>query len=177
MPVTMHPALVLCLLGLATPAVADDELLATEPAIQTPFDRGRVALALGGGSQTSLGFRYFAIGGGVGYFVLDGVELGLAAQHQFGDGPSISNLRPSLRYIAQPLVGKWPLIPYVGGFYNHWFIGGGNADVDSLGGRAGVLYLSGRLIVGLGVISERCVSECPTSCDDVYPDVTFGFAL
>lgn len=174
--VRARPLTLLMLLGLATPVAADGEIVPSEPVIRTPFDRGRVGLSLGGGSQTTLGFRYFVIGGGVGYYVLDGVELGLAAQHQFGDGPSISNLRPSVRYVAQPLVGRWPLVPYVGGFYSHWFIGDQLADVDAVGARTGLLYVSGSLILGLGVVYERIVSAC-TACDDVYPDFTISLAL
>jgi hypothetical protein len=74
---------------------------------KTPFDRGRFGLSFGAGSQTAFGARYFAVGGGAGYYVLDGVELGLGAQHQWGDGPSISRVTPSLRYVVQPLVGKF----------------------------------------------------------------------
>jgi hypothetical protein len=150
---------------------------APPPRPPTPFDRGKVGLSIGGGSQTSLGHRYFAIGGGVGYFVLDGVELGLAGLHQFGDGPSISKLTPSLRYIAQPLVGRWPLIPYVGGFYNHWFIGDDIDDVDTVGTRGGLVFISGQLVLGVGVVYEHIVSTCSDDCDAIYPDFTISLAL
>lgn len=156
----------------ARPAHADEP----PPAPPTPFDRGRVNLGLGGGSQTALGYRYFGIGGAVGYFVLDGVELGLGALHQFGDGPSISRVTPAVRYVAQPLVGRSPVIPYTGVFYNHWFIGRGVPDVDTVGARAGLLYVSGSLILGLGVVYERVVSAC-TDCDLIYPDFTISLAL
>src|SRR5436190_19196437 len=102
---------------LATPAFADDE----QPPLKTPFDRGKLSLGLAGGTTSSLGYRYYLIGAGLGYFVLDGVELGAGGLVEFGDGPSIAKVTPSLRYIAQPLVGKWPVIPYVGAFYNPWF--------------------------------------------------------
>jgi len=120
---------------------------------------------------------HFALGAAVGYFVLDGVEVGLGGLYQFGDGPSISKLTPSLRYIAQPLVGRSPVIPYVGAFYNHWFIGDGLADVDTLGGRGGLVYVSGQLVLGLGVVYERVISECVMDCSSVYPDFTISLAL
>jgi hypothetical protein len=176
MTVTRIP-LVLLALGLLVPAAAADDIIATEPVQPTPFDRGRFGLSLGGGTQTSLGHRYFAVGAGVGYFVLDGVELGFGALHQFGDGPSISKLTPSLRYIAQPLVGRWPVIPYVGVFYNHWFIGDAIEDVDTVGTRAGFVFISGSLVLGLGVAYERIVSECTEECDSVYPDFSISLAL
>ncbi|MDB4956810.1 MAG: hypothetical protein JWO36_4379 [Myxococcales bacterium] len=163
------------------PAPPEPTPLEPAPPRKTPFDRGRVGLSLGGGSQSNGTSHYFVIGGGVGYFVLDGVELGLSALQQFGDGPNVTKVSPSIRYIAQPLVGKWPLIPYVGVFYNHWFITTDVPDVDSAGTRAGLLYISGSLILGLGVVYEHIVSTCTasptTDCSSVYPDFTISLAL
>ncbi len=168
----------LVVVGLTTSAAAnDDDPPAPEQKVETPFDRGKLGVGIYGGSQTTLGHRYFAIGGAVGYYVLDGVEVGLGALHQFGDGPSISKLTPSVRYVVQPLVGRSPVIPYVGVFYNHWFIGDDYADVDTLGTRGGLLYVSGKLILGLGVAYERIVSECVTDCSAVYPDFTISLSL
>jgi hypothetical protein len=69
----MRLAALLLLLGLATPARAEEP---SEPPRSPPFDRGRLALSFGAGSQTSLGSRYFVVAGGVDCFVLDGVEPG-----------------------------------------------------------------------------------------------------
>ena len=148
-----------------------------EPPKPTPFDRGKLGLSLGGGTQTSLGVHYIVIGGGIGYYVLDGVQLGLSALHEFGDGPSISKLSPQLTYVAQPLVGKWPVIPYVGGFYNHWFIGDSYDDVDTVGGRAGLMFVQDHLVLGLGIGVERIISTCTMDCVSVYPDLTISLAL
>ncbi len=176
----MSIALVLVVASTAS-ALANDEPPATEPPPEpppeTPFDRGKLGVGIYGGSQTTLGHRYFAIGGSVGYFVLDGVEVGLGALHQFGGGPSISKLTPSLRYVAQPLVGHSPVIPYAGVFYNHWFIGDDISDVDTLGTRGGLLMVSGKLILGLGVVFEKIVSTCETDCTAVYPDFTISLSL
>ena len=172
--------LAVALLGVAAvPARAEDSVLLEPepPPPPTPFDRGKFSLGIFGGSQSQLGYRYFTIGGAVGYFVLDGVEVGLGALHSFGDGPSISKLTPALRYIAQPLVRHSPVVPYVGVFYNHWFIGSDIDDVDTLGTRAGLVYVSGRAILGLGVAYERVVSECVTDCSSVYPDLTISVSL
>ena len=158
-------------------AHADEVIVEAEPPRVTPFDRGRMNLSVGGGSTSNFGQRYFALGGGFGYFVLDGLEVGIAAVHQFGDGPSISQVQPRVRYVVQPLVGRSPLIPYVGAFYNHWFIGDGYPDVDAIGGRAGLLYISGRVLLGVGVAVERTVSECIDECWTVYPDFTISLSL
>ena len=162
---------------LAATTSARAQVVEPPPRPPTPFDRGKLGLSGGGGTQTNLGYRYFVVGLGVGYFVLDGLEVGLGALHQFGDGPSISQLSPSLRYVAQPLVGLSPLIPYTGVFYRHWFIGSELADVDTVGARAGLLYVSGQFVLGLGVVVERTVSTCDADCVQVYPDFTISLSL
>ena len=161
--------LALLVLAAAAPAYADDP--------PTPFDQGRLNVTAGGGTSSWLGHSYVVIGGGVGYYVLDGVELSLHGLHEFGSGPSISELSPQLRYVAQPLVGKWPVIPYVGAFYNHWFVGDNLGDVDSVGGRAGGLWVNGNVILGLGVVYEQIVSSCTMDCSSWYPDITIALAL
>ena len=167
-------------LALALPARADDPATPEPaPAPRTPFDRGRFGIGGGAGEQTNFDTQYIWVGASVGYFVLDGVELGLSGLHEFGSGPSISEVSPSLRYVAQPLVGKWPVVPYVGTFYSHWFIGsGGGGDLDSVGARAGFVLISGQLLLGLGAVYEHQLeSPCASGCDSVYPDVTIGVAL
>lgn len=152
-------------------ALADE---APAPPTPTPFDRGKVGMSLGLGTQTLGGIRFFAVGGGVSYFVLDGLQVGLSASHMFGDGPSITRLSPALTYVAQPLVSVWPVVPYVGGFYKHWFVGDNYADADSVGVRSGLEFISGQLVLGLGIAFERIVSACTNDCTLVYPDISFG---
>src|SRR3954462_13694229 len=165
-------------LGLAPKAHADPSWPgSSDPPRETPFVRGRFGFSGGDRQQTAFGHRYISVGLGAGYYVHDGLEVGLFALHEFGDAPSINELSPSLRYVAQPLVGRWPLLPYAGVFYNHWFIGAPGSDQDTVGTRAGLLYLSGRAVLGLGVVYEHVVSTCPGDCDSVYPDVTIVFAL
>jgi hypothetical protein len=154
-----------------------DPLDPEPPRPRTPFDQGRFGLSAGAGSQTTFGKSYFAIGAGAGYFVLDGLELGLGAQFHWGDGPNILRTTPEIRYVVQPLVGKFPLIPYAAVFYSHWFIGQSNPDQDAIGTRGGLLYVSGSVILGLGVAYERIVSSCSTNCNLVYPDLTIAIAL
>jgi hypothetical protein len=163
------------LIGLVSPAWADDE--PAPPERPTPFDRGKLSLSAGGGTTSALGHEYYVIGGGVGYFVLDGVQLGLSGLVQFGSNPTIEKVSPSLRYVLQPLAHSSSIVPYVGTFYSHWFVGGGLSDVDTVGGSIGGLYVSGQLVLGLGLGYEKIVSQCTTDCDSFYPDFTIGFTL
>ena len=157
----------------AVPAHADD----LDGPRETPFDQGRIGFQIGVGQQTGYGHSYYSVGAGAGYFVLDGLEIGAFALHAFGSGPSISEVSPSLRYVAQPLVGRSPVIPYAAVFYNHWFVGDGLSDIDAIGARGGLIHLQGRLIIGLGIAYEHTISTCVSNCDAVYPDVTFGFSF
>ncbi|HEX3757915.1 MAG TPA: hypothetical protein VHW23_04395 [Kofleriaceae bacterium] len=160
---------VVLVLAVAAPAYAEGP--------PTPFDQGRVSINLAVTEQTAFDTSRFGLGAGVGYFVLDGLELGAFGMHMFGSGPSLDEVSPSISYTAQPLVGSWPVVPYVGAFYNHWFVGDGLSDIDALGARAGLVRLSGQLIIGFGIAYERTVSTCSSSCDTVYPDITFGFTF
>jgi len=165
-----------CVLATAAPVRADDEILEREPERTTPFDRGRFNLTAGAGTTYSFGERHIAIAAGVGYFVLDGRQRGCRAAHEFGD-PQISLVSPEVRYVAQPLVGRSPLVPYAGVFYSRWFVGSSISDVDAAGTRGGLLYVSGSLILGLGVAYERVLSECTMDCTAIYPDLTLAIAL
>jgi hypothetical protein len=163
------------MLAAESSAFADYSLLSSSRS--TPFDRGHFTISVAGGTQRALGYNYFGVGAGVGYFVLDGLEVGLFGLHEFGNGPSLNQVRPSLTYVAQPLVGSWPLVPYIGAFYKHWFIGEPFEDVDGIGLRAGVMYLNGRFVIGLGFAFEHVVSTCYVDCDDAYPDISVGFTF
>ena len=162
----MHRRALVVTLAVASPAHADE----------TPFDRGKLGVSLALGQQRAFDTSYIVAGAGVSYFVVDGFAIGLAAQHDFGNGPSVDLVSPSLRYVAQPLVGVWPLIPYVGVFYAHELVGD-MPDLDAVGARAGLLYVSGRTVLGLGIAVARTISTCTIDCTSIYPDVTIGIAL
>src|SRR4051812_43492665 len=77
-----------------TPPAPPDPVQPAPPPPPTPFDRGRMGLSFGFGSQTVLGEHAYIVGGSFSYYVVDGVALDLGASHQFGSGPSISRLTP-----------------------------------------------------------------------------------
>jgi hypothetical protein len=163
---------------LGSTASADRVLLLDRPPRPTPFDQGRIGISAGGGTSSNFGERYSFIGGGVGYYVLDGLEVGLSFIEEFGDGPNLFKLSPNVQYVAQPLVYKWPLVPYVGAFLNHWFVGDNIEEVNTVGGRLGLLYVGqSRIVIGGGVAVERIVSDCEKDCTDVYPDFVIALSF
>ena len=142
-----------------------------------PFAAGRLRVGLGGGTTGTFGKQYWVIGGGAGYYVADGVELGLDLQYLFNSDPNVLEVAPGVRYVA------WfvPVLkPYVGAFYRHWFVSGDDFDdADSVGARGGVFYVSpgGRAAIGVGVVYEALLDCSGDACTDIYPELALSFSL
>ena len=159
------------LLGLALllsslPAVAQPE---PQPG---PFAQGRVRIGLYGGASSSGGRNYFIIGGGFGYYLADGLEVGSDFEGWFFEDPTIWKLTPQVRYVMWRMQ---PVRPYFGAFWRQTFVGEPFEDYSSYGGRAGLAYRNGGNYLSAGLVYERfndCVSG---DCDDLYPE--FGFWL
>ena len=142
------------------------------------FDGGLGRISLIAGTGSSVGDDYLLLGGGLGYFIADGLELGLDYEAWLIGDPTVHRLSPGARYVFHfvPVVK-----PYVGGFYRHAFVSN-REDVDYAGARAG-LYLSpgkSRLSFGAGAVYERvldCSDGLIVECDSVYPEFTFGISL
>jgi len=142
----------------------------------TPWDQGHISVGIVLSSQDSFGDSYFVVGGGAGFFVVDGLELGGRVVRWFGGDPGITELSPHVRYVAVPL--GWPLLPYAGAFYTHYFIEDVFADADTVGARLGMLYhQGGGFTVGVGAAYERFVSSCEDDCSTIYPEVSIGFTF
>lgn len=162
----------------AQPAAQPDPETQPPPLKPTPFDRGRFSLGFAAGTQSSFGEpteRHIYVGGGFGYYLLPGLEAGLSGIVLFGADPGVAMLSPNVRLVLFQVPGR--IKPYVGGFHTHWFIGDGFDDVDTLGGRVGLVTVSGSLVIGLGAAYEVVVSECDGDCSTIYPELTFAVAF
>ncbi len=132
------------------------------------FDGGSVRIGLNVGAAYAYGQRYVTIGGGVGYFVVDGLELGLDGETWVGGDPRISAITPQARYVLHFID---PVKPYVGVFFRHWFIEKSLPDQNSIGARVGALVAIGtRAFAGGGVVFERYL-DCGAECTDIYPEI------
>ncbi|MGK0360858.1 MAG: hypothetical protein ACI9U2_003172 [Bradymonadia bacterium] len=148
-----------------------------------PFAKGRSRFSLSGGTVNQFGNSYIVIGGGYGYFVANGLELGLDAAFHFGDDPSITTVSPNVRYIIWQLGS---LKPYVGAFAQRQFMGefGGVDldDIDSVGARGGVLWTTGNTFLTVGAAYAK-VLDCEDNpqiqqdCEQVYPEFGFGLSF
>ena len=142
-----------------------------------PFAKGDVGVSLVVGSGQAFNDNYTIVGAGVGYYVMDGLRLGVNAQTWLGGDVSINKYSPQIQYV---MARDERLKPYIGAFYRKTDIEGFD-DLDSAGGRAGV-YFSGRgdYYISVGVVHENylsCDQAVYVSCSDTYPELTVTFSL
>ncbi len=139
-----------------------------------PYSQGRIRPSLGGGYDGRTG--QVVVGGGLGYFVLDGLMAELHAAYSFNHDtlPNYWDVSPGARYVL------WfvPVVqPYAGVFYRHIFIDAPYDDQDAVGARGGVFIRAGRhVFINGGLVYEQTL-DCEGECTDVYPELGFGIAF
>ena len=79
-----------------------------------PFNEGSVGLGIVLGQGTAFNDTYDIYGIGVGYYVLDGLELGFDYEVWSGGTPGIRQYSPKLNYVFSPNSNA---SLYLGGFY------------------------------------------------------------
>jgi hypothetical protein len=126
------------------------------------------------GSGSSFNDNYIILGVGVGYYVVNGLELGIDVQHWFSGDPSITKVSPQIRYVfTRPKVIK----PYVGAFYRRTFIDNLD-DADSFGYRAGAYFSNNKgFYIGGGVVYEEYKDCNFVDCSNTYPEVLMSFSF
>jgi hypothetical protein len=146
-------------------------LLSLAAASRAGADGPRIGLAAGVGS--AYGQTYYALGGRLGYDVAFGLTPEVGLMFWDGANPSFVQLSPGLTwYVPIPFVR-----PYLGGFYAHDFVAGGQPDQDSVGFRGGIGVLgAGPVSVNVGFAYARRLS-CAGSCDTWWPEASAGFAF
>jgi len=144
--------------------------------ISTAFSKNSTSVAVVIGSGSAFNDNYTVLGVGVGYYVTEGLELGIDLQRWFSGEPTITKISPQIRYVfSQPKVIK----PYVGAFYRRTsfddYKGVELDDEDSFGYRAGAYFsTNNRVYVGAGVVYEE-FKDCSrlTDCSTTSPEILF----
>ncbi|HUL93899.1 MAG TPA: hypothetical protein VLV56_16290 [Burkholderiales bacterium] len=137
------------------------------------FSKGRTSVIITGGTGYAFDQSYLVLGLGVGYYVIDGLNLGLSVESWSGSSPKLYKVTPSVQYVFHQI----PRVsPYIGAFYRRAYVDG-LPDINSWGGRAGVYVGAGRnAYLGLGAVYESYV-DCNTtlyrSCSETYPELSF----
>ncbi len=142
-----------------------------------PFDDGTVTGTLVLGNAQLLGEDYTVIGLGSGYFVTDGLQLGLDVNFWTGGRSSVYEVTPKITYVYK---NKSSVNPYAGMFYNRTFIEG-YEDSNSLGYRLGFYTPIGdSAYFGIGgVYSELldCTDTAIYSCSSTYTEFSVIFTF
>ena len=141
------------------------------------FGKGRTHFVATVGTGYAFDESYLVIGVGASYYVIDGLNVGLLLESWSGSDPKLTKITPSVQYVFYQMQ---PVKPYVGAFYRRTNIDG-RADLDSVGGRAGVYIQAGRNVyLGAGAVYESYL-DCETSvyrkCDSTYAEFNLTFAF
>ena len=167
---TLAVSSVLALLLICTALPAD-------AAGRDPFAGGSMRLSVVVGNGYAFDDSYLIVGAGFGYFLADGLELGLDGEFWTSGDPGITKISPAIRYVV-PTGGS--VRPYIGAYYRRTMIEN-YRDLNSTGGRAGIYVLSGQgSYFGAGVVYEKYLSCSETvyrSCSDTYPEIIFAIAF
>jgi hypothetical protein len=127
------------------------------------------------GAAFSNGQSAVSLDVGVGYFVWGGLLPTLDVGVTLGSGPVVFLVKPGLDWFL-PVPGG--VVPFLGGYYAHWFVPEGYLPQDAWGARAGVsLGRLGPATLLLGVAYEQVFTNCTGSCGHWIPQVAAGFAL
>lgn len=146
--------------------------------IGAAFSQGASSFGVVIGSGSAFDENYFILGAGFGYYVAQGLELGIDAQHWFSAEPEITKVTPKITYVFSQLGS---VNPYVGAFYRRTFYGDGDIngqsieDQNSYGYRAGAyLNSSDRVYIGGGIVHEKYMDCSPlVDCSSTYPELIF----
>ncbi len=165
--------ILLMLLGLSNAAVTAS---VGTGGVGTAFSKNSTSVGVVLGSGSAFDDNYVILGLSVGYYVVNGLELGIDLQHWFSGEPSITKVSPQIRYVfTQPKVVK----PYLGAFYRRTYYGSYRGidldDQDSYGYRAGAYFSTdNRVYIGGGVVYEQ-YKDCAefTDCSSTYPEILF----
>lgn len=143
--------------------------LANSNNTKLPFSKGSTNIAIVAGSGSSFNNNYIILGAGVGYYLIDGLEIGADFQYWFSGDPSITKLSPQIKYVYTKIK---TIQPYVGAFYKWTFIEDMNNQA-SYGYRVGTYFSTrNKLNIGGGFVYEK-YKDCArfVSCSSTYPEV------
>lgn len=119
------------------------------------FSQGRVRMTVSA-TSARLGDRdYVVVGGGFGYFLADGLQIGVDGEGWLGNTPSLYKVAPQVLYVFHRFSS---IKPYLGAFFRRTFYED-FPDRESFGGRAGIVSsVSGNLYTTFGIVYEEYIN-------------------
>lgn len=144
--------------------------------VGTAFAKNSTSVGVVVGSGSAFDDDYIILGIGVGYYLAEGLELGVDLQRWFSGEPTITKVSPQIRYVFTQVQ---TIKPYVGAFYRRTSYDDLNGrdidDQDSIGYRAGAYFSSNnRVYIGAGIVYEE-FDDCSrlTDCSTTSPEILF----
>ncbi len=144
-----------------------------------PFKKGKVRVGFYVGAGSTYNQTYLILGGGLGYYLLNGLEAGVDLEGWLLQDPIFWKVTPQVRYVVWKMN---PIKPYVGAFWRKTFVTGDNPlqipDYDSYGGRLGIAYRSGGKYLALGAVYEKFNDDVFSGDTDTwYPEIAFWISF
>jgi hypothetical protein len=147
--------------------------------LSAAFSKDSASIGVVVGSGTAFDDDYMILGLGAGYYIINGLEVGIDAQYWMSGEPSITKVTPKMTYVfTQPETIR----PYLGIFYRRTFYGDDDLNLDdqnSYGYRAGA-YLNSNddVYIGGGIVHEKYADCNPlVECSSTYPEVIFAISF
>lgn len=138
------------------------------------FGSGKMRVSVSASTSTAFNDNYFQLGLGVGYYLWDGLELGLDARSWLGGEIDIHEVSPSLTYVFTNLQS---FKPYGGLLYRRTFLEGRD-DLSAYGARGGIFVeQSQNLLLRAGFAAIRyqnCERAIYSDCTEIYPEISAG---
>lgn len=138
------------------------------------FEQGKMRISASAGTGSVNNVNYFQLGVGAGYYLWDGVEVGLDVRSWLGGRYKIHEVSPSVTYVFTHFES---FKPYGGVLYRRTFIGGRD-DVSAHGARGGLfLQYSENLRLRAGIAAIRhhdCDRTVNAECTEFYPEFSAG---
>lgn len=145
--------------------------------IAGPFSVGSKSLSVNVGSGRAFNDNYTIIGAGIGYYVVEGLQLSIDAEFWTGGERSIRKLSPGMQYV---FTQSQEFKPYVGVIFKRAYIDGFE-NFDSIGTRVGAVISSqSNYYMSAGLVYEKdlnCNETTIVQCDDTYPELSLTFLL
>ena len=144
-----------------------------------PFSKGKVRVGFYGGAGSTYNQTYLILGGGLGYYLLNGLEAGVDVEGWLLQDPLFWKVTPQVRYVVWQMN---PIKPYVGAFWRKTFVTGDNPlqipDYNSYGGRLGIAYRKGGSFLALGAVYEKFDDDVFSDDSGVwYPEIAFWISF
>ncbi len=141
-----------------------------------PFNRDSTDVSLVLGTGSAFNNNYIILGGGIGYYVRDGLEVGVDIQRWSSASPSLIKVSTQLKYV---FLSMSQLQPYLGVFFRRTFVNSSQfINQNSYGLRTGVYFPNqSGVYLGMGVAYENYQHCDAGDCSVFYPELLISFSL